>query len=81
MIDHVARNNFPLEREQLRVGRIDRHEHPMSVRIAKCFDAGEVLEHPVGLFAIEGFVNAMKMCIAMQIGDRFVVSLDLFRER
>jgi len=49
----------------------------MSIGISKSFDAGEVFEHPVGLFAVERFVDAMKMSVT--VGSSACYAMKLYR--
>ena len=64
-VDDIVGDDLALEREELRVGGINRHQHPMGVRPAEGFDPREVLKQPFGLLAVERLVDAEEVRVAV----------------
>src|SRR5437868_5542122 len=78
---NILRDDLRIETEQLRICRINRHAHPMRIRIAKGLDAREVFKRTIDLLAIERLVDTKPVGIPVQEGNWLVVALQLVRKR
>ena len=77
----VRRNDARLEREEVRVLRVDARRDPVVVAGAKGFDAGEVLEHAAAGCVVERLVDLEVVRVPVDEDDLTAESLGSSAER